>query len=835
MTKTAPKKKANAKANCSTRTPLPELPDDALACALNYASRGWRVVPIAPGFKYPKGMPAWPDLATTDPATIKKWWGGKYKGHGVGIATGPGSGLLVIDVDTAGVKVGDESLADLEAKHGKLPDTVEAITGSGGRHLVFRYPTDLPDGVEIGNVDKPFGPDIDIRGEGGQIVVAPTIHPDTKDRYLWEASTEEMPAELPAWAVEMLVEQATSRPPREKRREIEPGDEDRPGTIFEKTTDWAELLVADGARFLYGTAHTDDDGEEFETWQVLRPPMQGETIPSSHKGSASLNFMNGDVLKVFSTNWGGVNRQTGEVWHLKEGETYTRFGYFAVSRFGGDHKAAAAYLGEEQRAERFEALVDRLANEKSAPMAAAEESPPPDESPDDAAFDPPTDGTLAQLESISDIDSEFIDAALAASWRGTQPAPMSHEVAVETMRVALAAPTGSAYIWHHVAASFHEHKGPGAFEKVEAEARQTVIESAKTGGRKRFLRGDEIFDLPEPVSLIDGYPVPEGGLMMIYGHPKSLKTFIALSLSLSVATGTEWLGHEVPRAGKVLYVIAEGARGIQSRVDAWKLHHGVERIDEWYAQDGALQLDEEAVTDMLDEWRANMREQEGCEAGAEHMPTMIVLDTFARCTVGLDENSARDMGEAIHAMDLLQQETGATVVAVHHSPKAAGAVVRGSSAILGATDVAVYVKKESGNGIPNVVLDVTAVKDFAPPDKKQVGFAEAGKSIVPARETAAPSQVGLSPSEQEVAETLYSTVGGSGDWLTRKELVTACEAFCTSSTVDRCCNRLTEEGCIELARKGRMKSYRITDPERYPYKTVLPTEAPGVYLPTSHF
>jgi hypothetical protein len=55
--------------------------------ALSYAALGWRVAPIKPGFKFPKGLDNWQERATTDDATIRKWWG-KYPDYGVSIVAG---------------------------------------------------------------------------------------------------------------------------------------------------------------------------------------------------------------------------------------------------------------------------------------------------------------------------------------------------------------------------------------------------------------------------------------------------------------------------------------------------------------------------------------------------------------------------------------------------------------------------------------------------------------------------------------------------------------------------------------------------------------------------
>ena len=155
---------------------------ETLTAALDYAERGLRVLPIMPGGKRPP-MRAWQDAATTDPETIRLWWTGLYADHGVGIATGAGSGVFVLDVDISDGKAGDETLRALEDSYGPLTDTVRVITGSGGAHIYYR----MPEGVEIRNdAGRKLGPGLDIRGEGGQVVAPPTIHPTTGRAYEWE-------------------------------------------------------------------------------------------------------------------------------------------------------------------------------------------------------------------------------------------------------------------------------------------------------------------------------------------------------------------------------------------------------------------------------------------------------------------------------------------------------------------------------------------------------------------------------------------------------------------------------------------------------------------------
>jgi Bifunctional DNA primase/polymerase, N-terminal len=142
-----------------------------LEAALFYASLGWLVFPCQPKGKKPLTSHGLRD-ATTDPENIKRWWG-RWPNANIAIKTGKESGLFVIDIDVADGKMGADSLAELVQKHGPLPETLEALTGTGGQHIYFRYPED----VGIKNSASRVAPDIDVRGEGGYVIAPPSIHP----------------------------------------------------------------------------------------------------------------------------------------------------------------------------------------------------------------------------------------------------------------------------------------------------------------------------------------------------------------------------------------------------------------------------------------------------------------------------------------------------------------------------------------------------------------------------------------------------------------------------------------------------------------------------------
>jgi hypothetical protein len=308
--------------------------------AVDYARHGWRVVPILPNTKRPS-LTRWTEQATTNPDTINGWWNDNPD-HGVGIATGPTSGIFVVDVDDL------DALHDLQQQHGHLPDTLTSLTGSGGMHLIYRHPP----GTEIRNdAGRRLGPGIDIRGDGGQIVAPPTIHPNGTP-YTWDAGQPTEPADPPDWLIQLVAGPPTPEPATNER--IANTRSDRPGDLFAAATTWADLLTADG----WTLHHIDRDGEQHWT-RPGKNPREGTSATTGYKGS--------DVLKVF----------TSSVQHLglDEGDTYTKLGYLAATRFNGNHNAAASFLatqGWTQPTPEFADLIETAVITGTPPAAVAE-------------------------------------------------------------------------------------------------------------------------------------------------------------------------------------------------------------------------------------------------------------------------------------------------------------------------------------------------------------------------------------------------------------------------------------------------------------------------------
>jgi hypothetical protein len=162
---------------------------------MRLAQRDWRLLPCAARGKMPL-LKRWPALASSDLAVIQEW-DAENPECNWGVATGPESGVFVLDVDG---KAGRASLAALEAQHGPLPVTLTSKTGraDGGEHRWFNCPADR----EIrGSVGK-LGEGLDIRAAGNYAIVPPSIHPSGRP-YQW-LCPEQPVADAPSWLFDLV-------------------------------------------------------------------------------------------------------------------------------------------------------------------------------------------------------------------------------------------------------------------------------------------------------------------------------------------------------------------------------------------------------------------------------------------------------------------------------------------------------------------------------------------------------------------------------------------------------------------------------------------------------
>ncbi len=184
--------------------------------AIRYGARGWRVFPLhsivadlldlrcSCGRKDCSSAGKHPRLrhgvleASSDPVTIAAWWA-EWPEANVGLATGVGSGVYVVDLD------GPEAIAAWRELG--MPPGWRSITGHGEHH-VYSIADPLP------STHWKLGRGIDTRGDGGYIVAPPSLH-RTGRRYRWDSADHpsvSAPPALPDAIVAALTPNMTTPP-----------------------------------------------------------------------------------------------------------------------------------------------------------------------------------------------------------------------------------------------------------------------------------------------------------------------------------------------------------------------------------------------------------------------------------------------------------------------------------------------------------------------------------------------------------------------------------------------------------------------------------------------
>lgn len=199
--------------------------------------------------------------------------------------------------------------------------------------------------------------------------------------------------------------------------------------------------------------------------------------------------------------------------------------------------------------------------------------------------------------------------------------------------------------------------------------------------RGHLLTSDTLDTVPEPVPLIGSEILFIDTLNWLIGKPGHGKSFVALDLAGCVATGIRWHGHHVQQ-GRVLYIAAEGVRGVKQRVRAWEHKHGTKMA-------GVDFLPFPVQSTNGGHWDALVG------LAAEVGYTMIVVDTQARVTVGVEENSNKEMGTFVHQAERLRTASGACTLLVHHTG-AGSERGRGATTLDGALTTIMLCEKDGG-------------------------------------------------------------------------------------------------------------------------------------------
>ena len=255
---------------------------------------------------------------------------------------------------------------------------------------------------------------------------------------------------------------------------------------------------------------------------------------------------------------------------------------------------------------------------------------------------------------------------------------------------------------------------------------QTIAEITKAYGgaiRKGFYRGENALkeakkaqndDLPflqwlyeisdtEPKFLIEGM-IEQKSLALVFGRPASGKSFFAVDVAASVASGKPFQGLKVQK-GDVVYIAGEGVRGLKRRFLAWAKVHEVapENVRVMLSRSAVNYRDENAIKKLEEEL------ENALKRGLN--PCLFVLDTLARNYGDGDENSNEHMGKFIRVVDSFNDKFGCATLIVHHSGHSDSQRGRGASSLKGALDSEFLCAKKDDA----ILVTSTKAKDFEAP------------------------------------------------------------------------------------------------------------------------
>ena len=222
----------------------------------------------------------------------------------------------------------------------------------------------------------------------------------------------------------------------------------------------------------------------------------------------------------------------------------------------------------------------------------------------------------------------------------------------------------------------------------------------------QFRSGYSLTQHPPKSNWLIKHYIDASSLIEVFGEPGCFKTFLAIDMGLSVATGIAYHGLPVRKRGAVFYIAGEGFHGIPKRLQAWSLANSVDLQDVpfFVSNQPAQFLDDASAKEVIlaiEELQAKHGE-----------PTFVVIDTLNRNFGPGDESDNADMTKFIMAIDTsIRLRYECTVLILHHPPLNDSKRGRGASALHGALDWAYSLKKDG----KVITLSNTKVKDHEPP------------------------------------------------------------------------------------------------------------------------
>lgn len=202
---------------------------------------------------------------------------------------------------------------------------------------------------------------------------------------------------------------------------------------------------------------------------------------------------------------------------------------------------------------------------------------------------------------------------------------------------------------------------------------------------------DSIKDIPQVTWIIKEF-IPNNGLIILYGSPGCGKTFIVLDICLHIINKKKWFNNEVMKDGIIIYLIGEGINGIKGRLDSWSDYYNIKSENcIYFIPINSFNIWEDENINKLKSTISKLK------IISNKNVSMIIVDTLARASTGLDENSSRDMGKFLKNFEKVKDIFQCSILFIHHKGKDESKGMRGSSSLLGAVDTCIDIKKLENN------------------------------------------------------------------------------------------------------------------------------------------
>jgi len=658
---------------------------------------GFSAIPCRPGSKVPGAYRSgewfyeseWQRFCDRLPTELELGVWAKWPDAGICVALGGEHGLVALDIDTTDHEV-------IAAVESVVPPSPVQKIGSKGYCAFYR-------GAGVKDTKFPINGKnaVEVLTHGRQVVVPPTIHPDTKQPYVWvgdalDRHTPEGLPELPADVIERLADAlapfgyaALERDPVERTASGGSTGREINDAALAHLDCWVGALGIDAKRQTNGN------------WRGVAVWRGGENRNVGFDPKGIKDFKTDEKHTAIDVTMKALDMPFGEAadW-LK-----ARLGFEEPPRAEFTFRKPGAVAESDEDVP----LIDPLDVMRMI-IGAREEAL--------ALADPNDAEDAAWIARMRQEIVAFSEGILSARERFPADTFGCHFItaavgALEKIDVArdLGAPVEAAHV-----AAWLEKAINALIEQPEAE--QPEVEQPERaeagGGRFKFTAIGDIPDDDEAVEWAVRGLLAKNTVSLFFGKPSGGKGVVASSLAVCLAAGLPFLGMEVAQAPTV-YFAAERLKQVRRRIKGLMRKHGLPNDTPCFIGGGPLDIRKESdAKELIREVRA-IEERTGTPVG------FIVVDTFSRALAGGKENDTADMGAAVKNVELIRSETGAHVLIVHHVGLAEDAQTRprGNSALTAAADICVLITKTKSG----VDLTVTVERDGLEGKKIKAKFA----------------------------------------------------------------------------------------------------------------